>query len=65
MSIDPLICKKNKPYMLLGWLSALDGYTSTSQEELFKEHVSSEYNQTFYITLGSCSISSLALVVSG
>merc|ERR1719174_352488 len=51
--------------MLLGGFLALDGFTSTFQEKLFKEHVTSKYNQMLYINLGSCCISSFTLCASG
>merc|ERR1719246_402692 len=51
--------------MLLGGFLALDGFTSTFQEKLFKEHVTSKYNQMLYINLGSCIISSFTLIASG
>merc|ERR1712039_1093521 len=50
---------------LLGGFLALDGFTSTFQEKLFKEHVTSKYNQMLYINLGSCCISSFTLLASG
>merc|ERR1719168_295595 len=50
--------------LLAGFL-ALDGFTSTFQEKLFKEHTTSKYNQMLYINLGSCVISSGTLIVSG
>merc|ERR1719164_441555 len=50
---------------LLGGFLALDGFTSTFQEKLFKEHTTSKYNQMLYINLGSCVISSGTLVASG
>jgi adenosine 3'-phospho 5'-phosphosulfate transporter B2 len=50
---------------LLGGFLLLDGFTSTFQEKLFKEHVTSKYNQMVYINLGSCLISSGTLLVSG
>jgi adenosine 3'-phospho 5'-phosphosulfate transporter B2 len=50
---------------LLGGFLLLDGFTSTFQEKLFKDHVTSKYNQMLYINLGSCVISSATLVVSG
>merc|ERR1712048_1247046 len=50
--------------LLAGFL-ALDGFTSTFQEKLFKEHTRSKYNQMLYINLGSCVISSFTLVASG
>merc|ERR1719183_3219484 len=51
--------------LLLGGFLALDGFTSTFQEKLFKEHTTSKYNQMLYINLGSCCISSFTLVASG
>jgi len=51
--------------MLLGGFLVLDGFTSTFQEKLFKEHVTSKYNQMLYINLGSCIISSVTLIASG
>merc|ERR1719152_44730 len=51
--------------MLLALFLALDGFTSTFQEKLFKEHVTSKYNQMMYINLGSCTISSFTLFASG
>jgi len=51
--------------MLLGGFLALDGFTSTFQEKLFKDHVTSKYNQMLYINLGSCCISSFTLCASG
>merc|ERR1719359_1471989 len=50
--------------LLLGFL-VLDGFTSTMQEKLFKEHVTSKYNQMLYVNLGSCVISSGTLIASG
>jgi len=50
---------------LLGAFLALDGFTSTFQEKLFKEHTTTKYNQMVYINLGSCVISSFTLVASG
>jgi len=50
---------------LLGGFLALDGFTSTFQEKLFKEHTTTKYNQMLYINLGSCVISSSTLVLSG
>jgi len=43
--------------MLLCCFLLLDGFTSTFQEKLFKEHVTSKYNQMLYINLGSAVIS--------
>merc|ERR1719277_2764976 len=50
--------------LLVGFLG-LDGFTSTMQEKLFKDHVTSKYNQMLYINLGSCVISSCTLIASG
>jgi len=54
-----------KGLLLLAAFLALDGFTSTFQEKLFKEHVTSKYNQMLYINLGSCVISSVTLILSG
>merc|ERR1719215_378140 len=51
--------------MLLGLFLALDGFTSTFQEKLFKDHITSKYNQMLYINLGSCAISLSTLLASG
>merc|ERR1719324_1860236 len=50
---------------LLGGFLALDGFTSTFQEKLFKEYTTTKYNQMLYINLGSCVISSGTLILSG
>jgi adenosine 3'-phospho 5'-phosphosulfate transporter B2 len=50
---------------LLALFLFLDGFTSTFQEKLFKEHVTSKYNQMLYINCGSAVISSGTLIVSG
>merc|ERR1719174_2828385 len=50
---------------LLGGFLLLDGFTSTFQEKLFKDHVTSKYNQMLYINLGSCVISSSTVILSG
>merc|ERR1719389_1552327 len=50
---------------LLGGFLALDGFTSTFQEKLFKEHTTTKYNQMLFINLGLCVISSFTLVASG
>merc|ERR550537_762654 len=54
-----------KGLLLLAAFLALDGFTSTFQEKLFKEHVTSKYNQMIYVNLGSCVISSVTLILSG
>jgi adenosine 3'-phospho 5'-phosphosulfate transporter B2 len=43
----------------------LDGFTSTFQEKLFKEHSTTKYNQMLYVNLGSCLISSVTVIASG
>jgi adenosine 3'-phospho 5'-phosphosulfate transporter B2 len=43
----------------------LDGFTSTFQEKLFKEHATSKYNQMLYINLFSCIVSAVTLILSG
>merc|ERR1719392_456626 len=50
---------------LLGGFLLLDGFTSTFQEKLFKEHVTSKYNQMLYVNLGSAVISSGTVILSG
>lgn len=54
-----------KGLVLLAVFLLLDGFTSTFQEKLFKEHTTTKYNQMLYINLGSCVISSITLVASG
>jgi len=51
--------------ILLAGFLLLDGFTSTFQEKLFKEHTTTKYNQMIYINLGSCIISSATLILSG
>merc|ERR1719401_1623251 len=51
--------------LLLGGFLLLDGFTSTFQEKLFKEHVTSKYNQMMYINIGSCLISCSTVWISG
>merc|ERR1719281_1887857 len=51
--------------MLLAGFLFLDGFTSTFQEKLFKEHTTTKYNQMIYINFGSCIISSVTLILSG
>jgi len=50
--------------LLLGFL-ALDGLTSTMQEQMFKEHVTSKYNQMMYINALSACVSLMTLLVTG
>jgi len=49
--------------LLLAFL-ALDGFTSTFQEKLFKEHNTTRYNQMLYINIGSCTISMITLLAT-
>lgn len=51
--------------MLLVAFLALDGFTSTFQEKLFKDHVTSKFNQMLYVNLGSSFISLFTLLASG
>mmetsp|Transcript_55516 Transcript_55516/g.162227 ORF Transcript_55516/g.162227 Transcript_55516/m.162227 type:complete len:355 (+) Transcript_55516:63-1127(+) len=44
---------------------ALDGFTSTFQERLFREHLTSKYNQMLYINLVSAAITLISLLISG
>merc|ERR1719333_1789795 len=50
--------------LLVGFL-LFDGFTSTFQEKIFKEHQTSKYNQMLYINLGSAFTSIISLLVSG
>merc|ERR1719163_211481 len=50
--------------LLVGFL-LFDGFTSTFQEKLFKEHQTSKYNQMLYINLGSAFTSVVSLLVTG
>jgi adenosine 3'-phospho 5'-phosphosulfate transporter B2 len=50
--------------LLVGFL-LFDGFTSTFQEKLFKEHQTSKYNQMLYINLGSAFTSVISLLVTG
>ena len=47
--------------LLLGFLF-LDGFTSTFQEKIFKDHKGSSYNQMFYNNIASAILSILALI---
>mmetsp|Transcript_148839 Transcript_148839/g.414689 ORF Transcript_148839/g.414689 Transcript_148839/m.414689 type:complete len:359 (+) Transcript_148839:128-1204(+) len=49
---------------LIGFV-ALDAFTSTFQERLFQEHMTSKYNQMLYINLVSAVIIVVALLLSG
>jgi adenosine 3'-phospho 5'-phosphosulfate transporter B2 len=49
---------------LLAFL-ALDGFTSTFQERLFKEHATSKYNQMLYVNGFSTLVSCCTLVANG
>eukprot|EP00401_Gymnodinium_catenatum_P007966 CAMPEP_0117475742 /NCGR_PEP_ID=MMETSP0784-20121206/9953_1 /TAXON_ID=39447 /ORGANISM="" /LENGTH=312 /DNA_ID=CAMNT_0005270001 /DNA_START=122 /DNA_END=1060 /DNA_ORIENTATION=- len=53
-----------KGLLYLAAFLALDGFTSTFQERLFQEHVTSKFNQMLYINFGSCMISSLTLLAT-
>jgi len=44
---------------------ALDGFTSTFQEKLFRDHLTSKYNQMLYINLVSAIITLISLLISG
>merc|ERR1712151_210340 len=50
--------------LLLGFLG-FDGFTSTFQEKLFKEHKTSKYNQMLYVNSCSSVVSGMSLVASG
>merc|ERR1719194_92123 len=51
--------------VLLSGFLLFDGFTSTFQEKLFKEHQTSKYNQMLYINLGSAFTSVISLLVTG
>jgi len=51
--------------ILLLCFLVFDGFTSTFQEKLFKEHQTSKYNQMLYVNSGSATVSFFSLVVSG
>jgi len=51
--------------LLLACFLGLDGFTSTFQEKLFKEHKTSKYNQMLYVNLGSATVSVFTLLTSG
>merc|ERR1719217_225211 len=50
--------------LLVGFL-AFDGFTSTFQEKLFKEHSTTKYNQMLYINLFSAITSCISLLAFG
>jgi len=50
--------------MYLGAFLALDGFTSTFQEKLFKQHTTSKYNQMLYINSGSVVISLMTILLT-
>jgi len=51
-------------FLLLVFLG-LDGFTSTFQEKLFKQHSTTKYNQMFYVNSFSCLVSLATLLASG
>lgn len=50
--------------LLLVAFLAFDGFTSTFQEKLFREHTTSKYNQMLYINLGSAVVSLVSLIAT-
>jgi len=52
-------------FLLLLAFLVLDGFTSTMQEKLFKEHTTSKYNQMMYINMFSSIVSLATLLVVG
>lgn len=50
--------------LMLAYL-ACDGFTSTYQEKLFKEHKTSKYNQMLYVNSSSAMVALGSLVLSG
>ena len=67
--IGPISSSNNSSIMydlkLLAGFLVLDGLTSTFQKKLFREHVTSKYNQMLHINLGSCIFSSFTLIAFG
>mmetsp|Transcript_106254 Transcript_106254/g.277482 ORF Transcript_106254/g.277482 Transcript_106254/m.277482 type:complete len:352 (+) Transcript_106254:81-1136(+) len=51
--------------LLLLLFLGLDGFTSTFQEKLFKQHSTTKYNQMFYVNSFSCLVSLATLLASG
>merc|ERR1719281_1867624 len=51
--------------LLLLVFLGLDGFTSTMQEKLFKEHTTSKYNQMMYVNMFSSIVSLATLLVAG
>jgi len=51
--------------LLLAAFLALDGFTSTFQEQLFSQYKTTKYNQMLYVNLASSVISVVSLVASG
>merc|ERR1719161_3333012 len=51
--------------LLLSGFMFCDGFTSTFQEKLFKQHQTSKYNQMLWINFGSAVISLISLIVTG
>jgi len=51
--------------LLLCCFLAFDGFTSTFQEKLFKEHKTSKYNQMLYVNGASSVVSAATLLVTG
>jgi adenosine 3'-phospho 5'-phosphosulfate transporter B2 len=51
--------------LLLAAFLLCDGFTSTFQEKLFKEHKTSKYNQMFYVNGASAIVSASSLLISG
>jgi len=54
-----------KGLLLILVFLALDGFTSTKQEQLFKDYNTSKYNLMLYVNLGSCVLSSFTLTLTG
>jgi adenosine 3'-phospho 5'-phosphosulfate transporter B2 len=52
-------------FLLLLAFLGLDGFTSTMQEKLFREHTTSKYNQMLYVNMFSSIVSLATLVVAG
>lgn len=66
-TIDAKHSAGNSSYglLLLACFLLFDGFTSTFQEKLFKDHKTSKYNQMLYVNLGSAMVSVGTLIASG
>merc|ERR1712217_700551 len=49
--------------LLIAFLG-LDGFTSTFQEQLFKEYTTTKYNQMLYVNFGSATVSLVSILLA-